>query len=160
MRDCYRYSIIYFTVFALLLLLSGVWLFSLKMGVNYAMLEQYYLGSEARFMQPKSYEGLLEVTLPHVGAVGLFIMVTAHFILFTPQRERRMMFWLTALWFLSAVGNIAAPFAIVAGWHAFTGVKLMAFMLFELLGFYILWVVFNAAFRGLDRPKKSADTLW
>ncbi len=153
MIDTYRYAIVYFTLFGVLLLLSGLWLFGMKAGLSIEIITDYYLGNDALFTQPKSNEGLLEIAVPHLGATGLFIMVSAHFILFTPQRERRIMVWLIVLWFLSALVNIFAPFAIIAGVNVFVGIKLMAFIVFELLGLYLLWVVFQAAFRGLHHKK-------
>ncbi len=149
MMNIYRYAIVYFTLFGVLLLCSGIWLLGMKAGFSLEALTQYYLGSDVMMTRAKSNTGLLEVAVPHMGAIGLFIMVTSHFILFTPQRERRRMMWLMALWFLSALGNVFAPFVVIAGFDAFVGVKLMAFFLFQFLGFYFLWHVFHAAFKGV-----------
>ena len=93
MKKSYRYAIAYFTLFGFLLLASGIWLFALKIGFSVDAITAYYLGSEAAYTQPKSVHGLFEVALPHLGSMGLFIMVTGHFLIFTPSKERDLLPW-------------------------------------------------------------------
>ncbi len=149
MGDVHRYVIVYFALFGVLLLASGLWLFGMKAGFGVETIAEYYLGNEALLKPPKSREGLLEIAVPHLGGMGLFIMVSAHFVLFTSQRSRRLMVWVAALCFIGALLAIASPFAIIAGWGVFAGVKLAAMVLFQITGLFLLWTVCYAAVMSL-----------
>ena len=146
MKTIYCHAIVYFTLFGVLLLGSGIWLWGLKAGFTVEQLQQYYCGNDLLFMQAKSTQGVLEVALPHALGMGLFMMVTAHFMLFVPQRHRRQIIRLIAVWLVSALVSITAPFGIVYGWSGLTEAKLVALVVFQILGFYLLWRVFQAAF--------------
>ena len=40
---------------------------------------EYYLGSEEQFTQPRSYQGMLEVSHFHLFAMGMLVVPTDHF---------------------------------------------------------------------------------
>ncbi len=149
MKAAYRYSVAYFSLFGLILLLSGLWLFGLKIGFTPDAVSAYYLGSAEMFTQPKSTHGLLEIAVPHLGAMGLFIMVSAHFLIFVPKERRRHALALSIALFTTALLNIFAPFAIIAGLHSFIWIKLISLIALQLLGLHLLWVIFSEAFRTL-----------
>ena len=149
MHQSYRYAIAWFALFGALLLLSGMVLFFSKIGFSYTAVQSYYLGSEALFTSPKSSYGLLETALPHLGSMGLFIMVTGHFLLFaSKERKRRAVKPVIAL-FIVALLDIFSGFLIVEGWSFFIWVKLAAFALLQLLGLYLLWLLFSAVWQGI-----------
>jgi len=149
MHQSYRYAIAYFALFGALLLISGMVLFFSKIGYSYVAVESYYLGSEALFTHPKSSYGLLETALPHLGSIGLFIMVTGHFLLFsTKERKRRAVKLVTAL-FIVALLDIFSGFLIVEGWALFIWIKLASFALLQLMGLWLLWLLFSAVWQGI-----------
>jgi len=149
MKRAYRYSVLYFTLFGLLLLLSGLWLFALKIGFTPEDVTAYYLGSADTMQQAKSHYGLLETALPHFGAMGLFIMVTGHFFLFAPKHRQSYIRPIVILLFVAALLNILSPFGIIAHWSIFIWVKIIAFILLQLLGLYLLWVLLSEVLRTL-----------
>lgn len=149
MHQSYRYAIAYFALFGALLLASGALLFFSKIGFSYASVESYYLGSEALFTTAKSSYGLLEVALPHLGSMGLFVMVTAHFLLFAAKEKKRRAVKPVIALFAVALLDIVSGFLIVEGWTLFVWVKLAAFALLQLLGFYLLWLLFSAIWQGI-----------
>ena len=56
------------------LYVAGLWvtntlLYFSKMGLSYASVVAYYLGSEESFLAPRSYQGLLEVSHYHLFAM-------------------------------------------------------------------------------------------
>jgi len=104
-HQAYRIAIGYFALFCIALLVSGLMLLILKTGINIEGVFTYY--------HTKSYEGLLELTHPHLGAMGVFIMVIGHFFLFTPLRHR--MKWWLILFFAAALSSLVAPFLILQG---------------------------------------------
>jgi len=149
MHQSYRYAIAYFALFSALLLVSGMVLFFSKIGFSYGAVESYYLGSEALFTQPKSSYGLLETALPHLGSMGLFIMVTGHFLLFSTKERKRRAVKLVISLFIVALLDIFSGFLIIEGWSFFIWVKLASFTLLQLLGLYLLWLLFSAVWQGI-----------
>jgi hypothetical protein len=124
-------------------------LFFSKIGFSYGAVESYYLGSEALFSAPKSSYGLLEVALPHLGSMGLFIMVTAHFLLFSDKRKKQLATKVVIALFIAALLDIFSGFFIVGGISQFIWVKLAAFAVLQLLGLFLLWLLFSAVLQGI-----------
>ncbi|MEN8147614.1 MAG: hypothetical protein ABFR02_08340 [Campylobacterota bacterium] len=153
MHQSYRLSIAYFTLFGLLLLASGMVLFFSKIGFSYEAVQSYYLGDKALFINPKSSYGLLEVALPHLGAMGLFIMVTGHFFLFSTKHHKHHVIKIVIGLFTVALFDIFSGFLIVEGWTIFIWVKLLSFILLQLLGLYLLWSLFRAVWQGIITHK-------
>ena len=149
MHQSYRVAIAWFALFGALLLASGMVLFLSKIGFSYEAVKSYYLGSETLFINPKSSYGLLETALPHLGSMGLFIMVTGHFLLFSDQRKKRLAKKTVVFLFIAALLDIFSGFLIVEGWTFFVWVKLLAFGLLQLLGLYLLWLLFSAVWQGI-----------
>lgn len=144
MQQSYRQAIAYFALFGVLLLASGMVLFFSKIGFSYEAVQSYYLGNEALYINPKSSYGLLEVALPHLGAMGLFIMVTGHFLLFSDKRRKHLATKTVAALFVVAFLEIFSGFLIVEGLAFFIWIKFITFALLQLLGLYLLWLLFTA----------------
>jgi hypothetical protein len=153
MHQSYRIAIAYFVLFGTLLLASGAVLFFNKIGFSYEAVQNYYLGSETLFTTPKSSYGLLEVALPHLGSMGLFIMVTGHFLLFSDKRRKQLATKVVIALFIAALLDIFSGFLIVQGLELFVWVKLAAFALLQLLGLFLLWLLFGAVWQGIAAYK-------
>ena len=151
MHQSYRFAIAYFSIFATLLLLSGAFLFISKLGISYESISTFYLGDPKQFSQPKSTYGLLETALPHLGAMGLFIFVTAHFMLFTPKKERQRTILPAVILFIAALLDIGSGFLIVQGWTFFVAVKIIAFLTLQIVGLYLLYTLFKYALQGIAK---------
>ena len=149
MHQSYRIAIAYFTIFGSLLLLSGAVLFVSKLGMSYESVQTFYLGNEAQFTQPKSIYGLLETALPHLGGMGLFIFVTGHFLLFTTKKRKQRAIKPVIMLFIVALLDIGSGFLIVQGLTFFIWIKILSFLLLQLLGLYILWLLFSAVWQGI-----------
>jgi hypothetical protein len=109
---------------------------------------EYYLGSEERFLSPRSYQGLLEVSHFHLFAMGMLLLVLTHLMLFVPLADRTKL-WLIILPFVAAgvdegagwlVRFVSPGFAFlkVAGFLALQG-SLAALILLS------LWAVFRGS---------------
>jgi len=147
MHQSYRYAIAYFCLFAFALLASGAALFYQKMGIGCVGVGAYYLGSG--LAPGKSTAGILEAAVPHLGGMGLFIMVSAHFMLFGPGASKRRAAKRAALLFAAALAEIAAGFFAAAGMPGAACVKFAAFVLLTGLGAWLLFTVFLTALRGI-----------
>jgi hypothetical protein len=125
-----RLIIVCFLVYGALLWVTNALLYFQKMGLTYQSVVEYYLGSEARFLQPRSYQGLLEVTHFHVFAMGIFILTLAHLLLFVPLRPRAKL-WLICLSFLAGAADEGAGWLTRYVHPAFAYVKIGSFLLLQ-----------------------------
>jgi hypothetical protein len=152
MYRAYRFAIGYFALFGLLLMLSGGWLFMSKIGFSVEGTTRYYFGSAAT--AGKSAYGLLEMAVPHLAAMGLFIMVSAHFMLFAPARAKHRALTLVYALFAAAAADIGAGSAIAAGLKAFAWVKLGAFFALMTLSTWLLLLICRYAFWHSLSPRR------
>ncbi len=74
----------FFLIYILVLWLTNGLLFFHKMSLDYQSVVDYYLGSPDKYTQPKSYQGLLEVSHWHFFAMGILILTLTHLLLFVP----------------------------------------------------------------------------
>ena len=144
MQKAYKYSILYFLLFSLLLLASSILLFEEKIGFSVAGVLDYYLGNEEKFITAKSTTGVLKIILPHIFLFGLFVMVVLHFLIFTKHKHTKKMRLLIYASFLIAFSELFSPFFILYGFEFFAYVKLLSFMLFEFLFLYLFWLLFES----------------
>ena len=148
----FRYPLYFYCLFALGQFATGSTLYFLKIGVHPPAVVEYYKGSlqmlatypdeTDRFMEPKTADGLLKVTLPHF----LFYFFNAFFFIHLIRsllRHARPPGWLftprtvdilTVVHFSGAVMDIAAGYLVLYGpvWTAY--VRILAFFWFTLSG--------------------------
>jgi len=152
MQRAYRFAIVYFALFGLLLLFSAGALFFSKIGFSADAVRLYYLGSDT--VPGKSPYGLLETAVPHLGAVGLFIMVGAHFLLFAPERAKHRTVKLALALFAAALLDIASGYFIATGHTAWVWIKLAAYALLTLLAVMLmLQLIYYAFWHNLSRQR-------
>ena len=139
MIKAYKYALLYFLLFSLLLLLSGGLLFEQKIGFSALDVLNYYEGNETLYIQKKSFLGILKIILPHLFAFGLFSMVALHFLIFTKKKNLQILVYMV---YLTALLEMLTPFFIINGFELFAYLKLLSFFLFQGLIIYILWLLF------------------
>ena len=149
MIQAYKYSILYFLLFSILLLGSSFMLFEEKIGLSVASVLEYYQGNEEKFIMAKSNAGVLKVILPHIFAFGLFIMVVQHFLLFTGYKKSKQFLVLIYASFTVALLELVSPFFILQGFEVFAYVKLISFGLLEFLLLYTFALLFGSVFSKL-----------
>lgn len=130
----------------------GLWwtnalLYFNKMSLWPSSVVTYYLGSEEQFLQPRSYQGLLEVSHFHLFAMGMLLLVLTHLMLFVPISNRWKL-WLIVLPFVSALVDESGGWLVrfVSADLAF--VKVVGFLALQgslaALVVISLWSVFTA----------------
>ncbi len=144
MTKAYKYSIIYFLAFSLLLMISGVLLFEYKIGFSVEQISSYYLGDEDKFINPQTSSSILKIITPHTFAFGLFIMVLLHFLIFTKKRNSKTLKIVIYLTFMSAILELLSPFGIINSIEFFAYLKLLSFIIFELLVLFSSWLLFRS----------------
>lgn len=80
-------SLLRLIMFFFLFYIAAFWitnglLYFHKMSLNPQMVIEYYRGSELHYTQPRSYQGLLEVSHFHLFAMGILILTLTHLLLF------------------------------------------------------------------------------
>ena len=131
----------------------GLWvtnalLYFSKMSLSYSSVLEYYLGNEERFLSPRSYQGMLEVSHFHLFAMGMLLLVLTHLVLFVPIRNSSKA-WLVAVPFLAALLDEGAGWGVRFVHPAFAYAKIVGFLLLEgslavLVGLS-LWAVFSGS---------------
>ena len=100
----------------------------------------YYLGSEALFTQPRSYQGMLEVSHVHLFSMGMLIVTLTHLMLMT-DFSVRLKIWLSSLTYLSALADEAGGWLVRFVHPLFAYFKIAAFLMLELSLAALLFVV-------------------
>ncbi len=140
------------------LYVSALWvtnalLYFSKMSLSYASVVAYYLGSEQRFLPPRSYQGLLEVSHFHLFAMGTLLLVLTHLMLFVPLKNGTKA-WLIALPFLSGFLDEGSGWLVRFVHPGFAYLKIASFLLLQgslaALIIAALWAVFTGSRRNLD----------
>jgi hypothetical protein len=129
---------------------AGLWLTNAllyfnKMNLTPVSVVDYYLGSDERFLSPRSYQGLLELSHFHLFAMGLLLLVLTHLMLFVPLRNSTKA-WLIVVPFLSALLDEGAGWLVRYASPHFAYAKIAGFLLLEaslaVLVAVSLWSVF------------------
>jgi hypothetical protein len=132
---------------------AGLWvtncmLWFAKMDLTFDSVVAYYLGSEARFTRPRSYQGLLEVSHFHLFAMGMLLLVMTHLMLFVPT-SNRVKAWLIAVPFGAALLDEGSSWLVRFASPLFAYLKIAGFLLLQgslaaLCG-VSLWAVFRGS---------------
>jgi hypothetical protein len=114
---------------------------------------EYYLGNEAQFTQPRSYQGMLEVSHFHLFSMGMLVVTLTHLMLMT-NFSTRLKIWLSALTYLSAIADEAGGWLVRFVHPLFAYFKVASFLLLEFSLAAILVVVAFSLIRA--RKQMSA----
>jgi len=147
LQQAYKYAVFYFLAFSLLLLGSSLLLFDDKIGFSASAVLEYYLGNEDKFLVEKSWGTILKIILPHIFAFGLFFMVTLHFLLFTKYKKSKLFLNLIYAIFFVGFLELFSPYLIILGLESFAYIKLISFILLEVLVLYTLWLLLSSIFQ-------------
>src|SRR5262245_46025078 len=135
------------------LYVAGLWvtnalLYFQKMSLAPASVVEYYLGSEARFLAAKSFQGLLEVSHFHLFAMGMLLLVLTHLMLFVPLADRTKL-WLIVSPFASALLDEGGGWLVRFAHPGFAVVKVAGFLALQTslaaLILLSLWSVFRGS---------------
>lgn len=122
--------VLLFLAYVALLWVSNALMFFHKMGLNPQSVIDYYLGSEAKFTQPISYQSLLENTHFHLFAMGMLAVTLTHLLLFTPL-NMQLKVLLTSATYLAAIADQAGGWLVRFVHPQFAWFKIGAFLLLE-----------------------------
>jgi hypothetical protein len=137
-----------YALYVAALWVTNALLYFQKMSLSYASVVSYYLGDEERFLSPRSYQGLLEVSHFHLFAMGMLLLVLTHLMLFVDVRPKTKA-WLIAVPFLSGFLDEGAGWLVRFAHPGFAYLKIAGFLLLQaslavLVGLS-LWSVFSGS---------------
>lgn len=146
--------VVLYCIYVALLWVTNALLYFQKMDLGAASVVAYYLGSEEQFLQPRSFQGLLEVSHFHLFAMGMLLLVLTHLMLFVPLAGRTKA-WLITVPFAAALLDEGSGWLVRFVHPAFAWAKVAGFLslqasLAALVG-ASLWAVFrgsSANYRG------------
>lgn len=122
--------ILMFLAYVALLWLSNGLMYFHHMDLSAESVITYYLGNEAEFTQPKSYQSLLEVSHFHLFAMGMLILTLTHLMLMT-HLPTLLKVWLSTLIYTAAIADEAAGWLVRYAHPNFAYFKIGAFLLLE-----------------------------
>ena len=147
------------------LYVAGLWLTNAllyfnKMSLGYDSVVAYYLGSPERFLSPRSYLGMLEISHFHLFAMGMLLLVLTHLMLFVPLGNR-LKAWLIAVPFLAGFLDEGAGWLVRFAHPGFAYLKIAGFLLLQtslamLIGIS-LWAVFSGSQDNFDEDEFDPD---
>ena len=147
--------IVIFVLYVAGLWLTNALLYFNKMSLTPLSVTEYYLGSEERFLQPRSYQGMLEILHFHLFAMGLLLLTLTHLMLFVPLPSA-LKVWLIVVPFLSAAVNEAAGWLVRFVHPVFAWLKITGFLALEIslagLVAISLWAVFRGSPANYRQP--------
>ncbi len=140
-----------YSLYVMGLWVTNILLFFNKMSFSYTSVVEYYLGSEERYLSPRSYQGLLEVSHFHLFAMGMLLLVLTHLVLFIPLKNHWKA-WLVAVPFLSGFLDEGAGWLVRFVHPGFAYLKIAGFLLLQtsllVLVVLSLWAVFVGSQRN------------
>ena len=147
--------VVLYTVYVAALWVTNTLLYFNKMSLTYVSVVRYYLGDEERFLQPRTYQGMLEISHFHLFAVGMLLLVLTHLMLFVPLGNRAKA-WLIAVPFFAAGLDEGASWLVRFAHPHFAWAKITGFLLLQgsLLALIVtsLWAVFRSGPQDDFRP--------
>jgi hypothetical protein len=143
---------------ALLWISNGLMYFH-KMGLTANSVIEYYLGSEEKFTQPKSYQSLLEVSHFHLFSMGMLAVTLTHLVLFA-NLSITLKVWLSGLTFVSAIADEAAGWLVRFVHPAFAYFKIAAFLALELsLAALLLFISASLVAQRIQQKQRAGERM-
>ena len=152
--------VVLYAVYVAMLWITNALLYFNKMGLSYASVVSYYLGDPERFLQPRTYQGLLEISHFHLFAMGMLLLVLTHLMLFVPV-SNRIKAWLIVLPFSAALLDEGSSWLVRFAHPGFAWAKIAGFLLLQgsLLALIVisLWAVLRGNQENYETETEAAD---
>jgi len=120
----------WFLVYVALFWVTNGLLYFTKMGLTPASVVAYYRGDESQFLQPRSFQGMLEIAHFHLFAMGILVLTMTHLLLFVPIAKAAKA-WIVSLSFAAAIGDEAAGWLVRFVAPAFAYLKIASFLVLQ-----------------------------
>lgn len=142
--------VLMFLVYIALLWVSNGMMYFHHMDLTPDSVVAYYLGSEEQFTQPRSYQGMLEVSHFHLFSMGMLVLTLTHLMLMT-EFPVRLKIWLSGLTYAAALADEAGGWLVRFVHPLFAYFKIASFVVLELSLAALLVIVITALVRARIR---------
>jgi hypothetical protein len=144
------------------LYVAGLWvtnalLYFEKMSLDPVSVVEYYRGAEERFLTPRSFQGMLEVSHFHLFAMGMLLLVLTHLMLFVPLADRTKL-WLIVSPFASALLDEGAGWLVRFGHAGFAVLKVLGFLALQTSLAALILLSLWAVFRGSSQSYRGGGS--
>ena len=146
--------VLMFLVYIALLWLSNGMMYFHHMDLKPDSVVAYYLGSEQQFTQPRSYQGMLEVSHFHLFSMGMLVLTLTHLMLMT-EFSVRLKIWLSSLTYAAALADEAGGWLVRFVHPQFAYFKIAAFVILEFSLAALLLTVITALIRARVRMSQT-----
>ncbi len=148
--------VLMFLVYIALLWVSNGMMYFHHMDLTPGSVAAYYLGSEEQFTQPRSYQGMLEVSHFHLFSMGMLVLTLTHLMLMT-EFPVRLKIWLSSTTYAAALADEAGGWLVRFVDPLFAYFKIAAFVLLELSLAVLLVVVITSLIRARVNLNKASS---
>jgi hypothetical protein len=148
--------VLMFLVYIALLWVSNGMMYFHHMDLTPDSVIAYYLGSEQQFTQPRSYQGMLEVSHFHLFSMGMLVLTLTHLMLMT-EFSVRLKIWLSSMTYGAALADEVGGWLVRFVDPLFAYFKIAAFMVLELSLGALLVVVITALVRARVKMRKVSS---
>lgn len=148
--------VVLYCIYVGLLWITNALLYFEKMTLAPSSVVAYYLGSEELFTEPRSFQGLLEISHFHLFAMGMLLLVLTHLVLFVPA-SNRVKAWLVVLPFASALLDEGSGWLVRFVHPGFAFAKVAGFLALQGSLLTLVGVSLWAVFRGSSQSYRSGE---
>ena len=149
--------VLMFLAYIGLLWISNGMMYFHRMGLTADSVIVYYLGSEALFTQPKSYEGMLEILHFHLFSMGMLAVTLTHLMLMT-EFSTRLKIGLSGLIYGSTLADEIGGWLVRFVHPNFAYFKIAAFLVLEFSLVTLLIVVSISLWRARKQMQQTHST--
>ena len=139
--------VLMFLGYVALLWLSNGMMYFHHMDLTPKSVIAYYLGSEEQFTQPRSYQGMLEVSHFHLFSMGMLVVTLTHLMLMT-NFSTWLKIWLSSLTYISALADEAGGWLVRFVHPLFAYFKIASFLVLEFSLAALIFVVAASLIRA------------
>ena len=132
-----------FGTLVLLQIWLGGWLFITDVGTTVDSIFRYY--------SHKSFDGMIEVFIPHVLLISIALMGLLHFLVFIEILSNQFKETASHLLFILLILDQVSPFGIMMGVKFFVYLKIISFILFNVLLSGVWIMMFRAITQGVQQ---------
>lgn len=157
-----NHSLMRLTLLLTLILVTGFWatnfaIYFSKMDLTPASVQDYYLGSEANYTLPKTYQSMLEVTHAHLAMIAFVVLLLTHLLIFAPHQFRTKVMMIVGA-FTFALLNEGSGWLTRFVHPEFAWMKLFAFTGFQFTLGFLIFSLALFLWKGYDTKKSMSKS--
>lgn len=144
-----------FLAYTFLLWCSNFGMYFAKMTLSPHSVVEYYLGSEERYLEARTMQGMLEVLHYHSFAMGILLLTLTHLLLFVPL-SMRVKAWGICVAFAAGISDELSGWAVRFLHPSFAWAKVGSFVVLQAVLLWLMVLVAKALL--FEQPSAYTDS--